>query len=143
MIKYINDFPHVRYEPPYFEPSELEKRAAECYKNMDTRRTVREFSNKKVPRSVIEHLILTASTAPSGAHKQPWTFCAVEDASLKSQIRAAAEAEERASYGGRMSEQWLRDLAPLGTDWEKPFLETAPWLLIVFAQATGFQKEKH
>ena len=143
MIKYINDFPHVRYEPPYFEPSELEKRAAECYKNMDTRRTVREFSNKNVPRSIIEHLILTASTAPSGAHKQPWTFCAVEDASLKSQIRAAAEAEERASYGGRMSEQWLRDLAPLGTDWEKPFLETAPWLLIVFAQVTGFQKEKH
>lgn len=82
-------------------------------------------------------LIQTASTAPSGAHKQPWTFCAVADPDVKRKIREAAEKEEYASYNNRMSERWLQDLAPLGTDWHKPFLETAPWLIVVFKQVHG------
>ncbi len=136
-------FPFISYEIPVFSEEETTKKAADFYENMDARRSVRHFSDKPVPRSVIEKLILTASTAPSGAHKQPWTFCAIGDPSVKSQIRAAAEKEEFESYNGRMSEQWLKDLAPLGTDWEKPFLEIAPWLIVVFAQSTGTAKEKH
>ena len=81
---------------------------------------------------------MTASTAPSGAHKQPWTFCAVNNTELKQQIRIAAEQEEYRSYHGRMSEAWLRDLVPFGTDWHKPFLETAPWLVIVFRRIYEF-----
>ena len=95
----------------------------------------------------METLILTASTAPSGAHKQPWTFCLVGDPSIKQQIRMAAEAEEKTSYGGRMTQEWLDDLAPLGTDWQKPFLETAPWLVVCFKQNHGLApdgtKRKH
>ena len=82
-----------------------------------------------------ENIILAASTAPSSAHKQPWTFCVVSDQSLKSRIRAAAEKEEQESYNGRMPEEWLKDLAPIGTDWQKPFLETAPYLIIVFKRS--------
>lgn len=139
----MNDFPFKPYQTPVFSPEETERKAAAFYEFMDTRRSVRHFSDKPVPRSVIENLILTASTAPSGAHKQPWTFCAISDPSVKSQIRKAAEKEEYESYTNRMSEQWLKDLAPLGTDWEKPFLEIAPWLIVVFAQSTGVSKEKH
>jgi nitroreductase len=105
------------------------------YEYMNRRRSLRYFSDKPVPKEVIENLIKTASTAPSGAHKQPWTFCAVSDPAIKSQIREAAEKEEYESYNGRMSEEWLRDLAPLGTDWHKPFLEIAPWLIVVFKKA--------
>ena len=75
---------------------------------------------------------MTASSAPSGAHKQPWTFCAVSDPAIKKEIRIAAEKEEYTNYHGRMSEEWLKDLAPFGTDWHKPFLEIAPWLIVVF-----------
>jgi iodotyrosine deiodinase len=121
----------------------VERRANIFYNSMDARRSVRDFSDKPVPQSVIEKLILTASTAPSGAHKQPWTFCAISDMEIKKQIRIAAEKEEYESYKGRMPEQWLKDLAPLGTDWEKPFLEIAPWLIVLFTQSTGVNKEKH
>ena len=138
-----NNMPFIPYEIPAFSEAETLQKATDFYEVMDARRSVRHFSDKPVPQSVIEKLIMTASTAPSGAHKQPWTFCAVRDPSVKSQIRAAAEKEEFDSYNGRMSEQWLKDLAPLGTDWEKPFLEIAPWLIIVFAQSTGVAKEKH
>ncbi len=136
-------FPFIPYKMPVFSEEETAQKVTAFYENMDARRSVRHFSDKPVPRSVIEQLILTASTAPSGAHKQPWTFCAVSDPSVKTQIRAAAEKEEFESYNNRMSEQWLKDLAPLGTDWEKPFLEIAPWLIIVFAQSTGLTKQKH
>lgn len=139
----MNDFPFIPYKTPVFSPEEIDQKATHFYEFMDTRRSVRHFSDTPVPRSVIEKLILTASTAPSGAHKQPWTFCAVSNPSVKSQIRKAAEKEEYESYNNRMSEQWLKDLAPLGTDWEKPFLEIAPWLIVVFAQSTGVSKEKH
>jgi iodotyrosine deiodinase len=141
------DFPFIPYTPPHFPETEMQARAAQFHAYMDTRRSVREFSDRPVPRSLMETLILTASTAPSGAHKQPWTFCLVGDPSIKHQIRMAAEAEEKTSYGGRMTQEWLDDLAPLGTDWQKPFLETAPWLVVCFKQNHGIApdgtKRKH
>lgn len=116
-------------------PGEMLVSSQEYFDRMNARRTVRDFSDMPVARAVIEKLIKTASTAPSGANKQPWTFCVVGDPALKSQIREAAEAEERRSYSGRMSAEWLADLAPLGTDWQKPFLDIAPWLIVVFRQS--------
>lgn len=110
-------------------------RAKDFHQLMDRRRSVRHFSPEPVPFALIEDLVRAASTAPSGAHKQPWTFCVVGNADLKRRIREAAEEEERANYGGRMSDEWLQDLAPLGTNAEKPFLETAPWLVVVFKRA--------
>lgn len=108
---------------------------------LETRRSLRFFSDQPVPKEVIEQIVMAASTAPSGAHKQPWTFCAVSDPAIKSEIRKAAEEEEYCSYHGRMSETWLKDLQPLGTYWHKPFLETAPWLIIVFRQIYGVGEE--
>ncbi len=102
---------------------------------MNKRRSVRVFSEKAVSMEVIENIIKTASTAPSGAHKQPWTFCVVSNLELKKQIREAAEKEEYTNYHGRMSEDWLEDLKVFGTDWHKPFLEIAPYLIIVFKKA--------
>jgi iodotyrosine deiodinase len=131
-VKEINGYPHVPYRREVFPPEKLEVISAEHYQWCNTRRTVRDISNKPVSRSVIENLILAASTAPSGAHKQPWTFCAVSSMDIKKKIREAAEKEEYESYHNRMSERWLDDLRPIGTDWNKPFLENAPWLIIVF-----------
>jgi iodotyrosine deiodinase len=125
----------IKHHPPRFEEAEMLQRVEDYYQYMDTRRSIRHFSNQPVPKEVIEKLILTASSAPSGAHKQPWTFCVVSDPEMKAKIRAAAEKEEFESYNGRMSEEWMEALAPLGTDWNKPFLETAPWLIIVFKKS--------
>jgi iodotyrosine deiodinase len=133
--KTINGFPFVEYHHQGYSESEMQVRSKDLYTWMDTRRTVRDFSSRTIPIEVIQNLILTASTAPSGAHKQPWTFCVVSDPSLKKQIRIAAEKEEEESYTGRMSPEWLEDLKPLQTDWQKPFLETAPYLIIVFKKA--------
>lgn len=99
---------------------------------MNQRRSVRFFSDKPVPREVIENLIRAAGAAPSGANKQPWRFVAVSDPALKREIRIAAEDEEKLFYEKRASDVWKRDLYPLGTDWRKPFLEIAPWLIVVF-----------
>jgi nitroreductase len=118
-------------------PSEVAARAEAFYREMARRRSVRDFSDRPVPRAVVERAIATAGTAPSGAHMQPWTWVAVQDADTKRRIREAAEAEERESYGGRMSDEWREALAPLGTDWRKPFLEAAPWLVVLFAQRWG------
>jgi nitroreductase len=104
---------------------------------MRRRRTVREFSDRPVPRSVIEACLRTAGTAPSGANQQPWHFVAVSDPAVKSHIRQAAEAEEREFYERRASQEWLDALAPLGTDAHKPFLEIAPYLIAIFAQTYG------
>jgi len=131
----MTEHPFIKYKPKQFSASETELRANDFYEYMDTRRSIRDFSDKPVPKEVIEKLLMTASTAPSGAHKQPWTFCAVSDKHIKSEIRKAAEEEEHTNYHGRMSEDWLRDLAPLQTDWHKEFLEIAPWLIIVFKKA--------
>jgi iodotyrosine deiodinase len=128
-------YPFIPYHSPAFTPEETTQRAADFYHYMDQRRSVRHFSDRPVERAVIENLIKTASTAPSGAHKQPWTFCIVSDPAVKHKIRIAAEQEEYEGYNGRMTEAWLKDLAPLGTDWQKPFLETAPWLVVVFRKA--------
>lgn len=105
------------------------------YEKMNTRRSIRSFSDQKVPTIVIENIIRTASSAPSGAHKQPWTFCAISSPEIKTQIRVAAEEEEKKNYAGRMPDEWLEDLEPFGTDWQKPFLETAPWLIAVFKKS--------
>src|SRR3546814_15401062 len=101
---------------------------------MSTRHTVRDFAATPVPRAVIEACIQVAGRAPSGANHQPWHFVAVSDAAMKRRIRLAAEAEEQSFYAGKAGEEWLRDLAPLGTDADKPFLEVAPWLNVVFAE---------
>jgi nitroreductase len=112
--------------------SEQIRRANDFLENLRTRRTVRDFSPDEVPLSLIEIAIQTAGTAPSGANMQPWRFVVVRDADVKKRIREAAEIEERESYERRMSEKWLKRLAPLGTDANKPFLEIAPYLIIVF-----------
>jgi len=102
---------------------------------MARRRSVREFAPEPVPRELIETAVAVANTAPSGANRQPWHFVAVSDSAVKTEIRQGAEAEEREFYeGGRATEEWLEALAPLGTDWRKPFLEIAPWLVVVFKQ---------
>ncbi|MCC2110414.1 MAG: nitroreductase family protein [Hyphomicrobiales bacterium] len=121
--------------------AEIAARAAEFRKEMVRRRTVREFSAEPVPRTIIEDCVMTAASAPSGANQQPWTFACISDAEAKRRIRIAAEAEEKAFYDGRAGDEWLEALAPLGTDWEKPFLETAPWLIAVFAQRSGRDAE--
>ena len=114
------------------------ERGRRFQREMDGRRSVRMFSVDPVPRELIELAIMTGSSAPSGAHQQPWTFVAVGDPDVKRQIRIAAEAEERQSYeGGRMPAEWLTALAPLGTDWRKPYLETAPWIVVLFEQVFG------
>ena len=113
---------------------ELLRRAQEFYKTMQRRRTIRDFSDRPVSREVIECCIRAAGTAPSGANLQPWHFVAVGDPAVKSEIRVAAEAEEKEFYAHRAPKEWLEALAPLGTDFRKSFLEIAPWLIAVFAQ---------
>lgn len=113
---------------------ELIERAKEFYSMMQRRRTVRDFSDRPVSREVIEYCIRAAGTAPNGANLQPWHFVAVSDPAVKREIRIAAEAEEKEFYERRAPKAWLEALAPLGTDWHKPFLEAAPWLIAIFAQ---------
>lgn len=126
------EYPFIPYQPESHADEELLTRSKEFYDLMSKRRSVRQFSDKPVSRQVMEKIIMTAATAPSGAHKQPWTFCLVGDADMKKKIREAAEKEEYESYHHRMSDEWLRDLAPLGTDWHKEFLEIVPWIIVVF-----------
>ncbi len=118
-----------------YTPEEMHARAQNFHALMARRRTVRHFSDEPVPLAVMEEVIATAAAAPSGAHKQPWTFCLVGEPGLKRRIREAAEEEERTNYGGRMSAEWLNDLKPFATNAEKPFLEIAPWLVVVFKRA--------
>lgn len=123
-------------------PEETASRAKAFEAFMQQRRSLRQFSDRPVPRDVMEDLIRTAASAPSGAHKQPWSFCLVGDAELKRQIRQAAEAEEYTNYHGRMSEEWLDDLKAFGTDWQKPFLEIAPWLVVIFKKPYDLEQGK-
>ncbi len=140
----INGYPHVAYQRDIYKLDEVEKRSLEFHDWLDTRRTVRDISDKPISKKVIENLIMAGSTAPSGAHKQPWTFCAISNSELKKEIRKAAEKEEYDSYHGRMSERWLNDLKPIGTDWNKPFIEEAPWIIIVFKRVYEMiDEEKH
>jgi nitroreductase len=122
--------------PPRFDPGAPPEAAARAFcERMASRRSVRMFSNAPVSRATIEWILRTAGGAPSGANTQPWRFVCVQDPALKARIRAGAEEEEREFYERRASERWLKDLAPLGTDEHKPYLETAPWLIVVFKLA--------
>ncbi len=114
--------------------SELIHRAEEFYAVMQRRRTIRDYSDRPVPREIVEHCIRAAGTAPSGANLQPWHFVAINDPAIKCRIRVAAERAEKEFYEHRAPKAWLEALAPLGTNWQKPFLETAPWLIAVFVQ---------
>jgi nitroreductase len=128
---------HVPLDFQALPPEAMAARAEAFYDAMRRRRSVRAFSDRPVPRRLVELAIRTAGTAPSGAHRQPWRFVAVDDPALKRQIREAAEAEERENYRRRMSDEWLDALAPLGTDWQKPFLQVVPWVVVCFAESYG------
>lgn len=120
-----------------FSPEEMRQRAAVFREHMLRRRTVRYFSDRPVPREIIEDCLTVAGSAPSGANLQPWHFVVVSNPAIKQQIRAAAEREEQAFYHGRAPQEWLDALAPLGTDEHKPYLESAPHLIAIFAQSYG------
>lgn len=134
--------PHIPL-PDYREYplAEMQSRAEDFARDLARRRTVREFSDRPVPRSIIEACLRAAGTAPSGANQQPWRFVAVADANIKHQIREAAEAEERAFYEHRAPAQWLQALAAIGTDANKPFLEIAPWLIGIFYERFAFDEQ--
>jgi nitroreductase len=126
-----------KFEPLSFtrlQPAEMLERARAFYAEVDRRRTTRHFASESVPRELIELAVRSAGTAPSGAHRQPWRFVAVDDPDLKAKMRAAAEAEERENYHGRMPQEWLDALAPLGTDEHKAHITDAPWVIVVFKQ---------
>ncbi|MBZ0271676.1 nitroreductase family protein [bacterium] len=132
----MSDAPHVPYRP--HDPGRASEIVShEFYTLMNHRRSVRHFSNRAVSRETIENIVRTAGTAPSGANRQPWRFVCVDDAALKREIREAAEAEEHLFYTKRASEKWLHDLEPFATTEQKPFLEIAPWLIVVFELTRG------
>lgn len=122
---------------PNLTDAERVERARSAFERLATRRTCRAFAPAPVPREAIEYAVSAAGTAPSGANHQPWHFAAISSPDIKRAIREAAETEEREFYAARASEEWLDDLAPLGTDADKPFLEVAPWLIVCFAQRRG------
>jgi iodotyrosine deiodinase len=128
----IKQIPHTPYSPT----EDSERASKEFYEVMDRRRTVRHFSDRPVPRKIIEQVILAAGTAPSGAHKQPWRFIAISSAELKHKIRMAAEEVERDFYEKKASDRWLEDLAIFGTSPDKSYMDTVPWLVIVMALRT-------
>lgn len=140
--KNIHGFSHLRYRSETLEEQEMEKVSHEFFQKMNSRRTIREFDSKPVPKDILETIIKTAGTAPSGANKQPWTFYLISDPLIKKQIRDGAEEEEKISYSKRMSEEWKNDLKPLATDWQKPFLEDAPFLIVVFKQIYGWDRDQ-
>jgi len=137
----IDGFKHVSYHITNLSEEEAVTKSESYFNKLNERRSVRDYSDKWIPKKIIDNLIKSASTAPSGAHKQPWTFCAISNQELKSKIRKAAEIEEKKSYQSRMSERWKKDLKPLGTDMNKPFLEIAPWLIVVFKKPFDFDKD--
>ncbi|HNP18545.1 MAG TPA: nitroreductase family protein [Fulvivirga sp.] len=139
--KLIEGYEYESYSKESYSESEVLIRSKRYFEWMDKRRTVRKFSDRPIAKEIIDNILRSASTAPSGAHKQPWAFCVITNADLKKQIRDAAEKEEYDSYHGRMSEEWMKDLKPLGTDWNKPFLEVAPYLIVIFKKPYNLDKE--
>ncbi|MDZ7659873.1 nitroreductase family protein [Fodinibius sp.] len=137
--------PHSDYQE--YPVEEMRERARSFYEEMKRRRTVREFSDREVPREIIKDCIRAAGTAPNGANKQPWHFAVVSDPDVKKEIRKAAEEEEKEFYERRATDEWLEALAPLGTDADKPFLEEAPYLIAIFSESYGIkengEKETH
>jgi nitroreductase len=132
---------HKKLEFQTRAPEELQTKAFEFYESIKTRRTVRDFAATPVPKDVIQNAIRAAGTAPNGANLQPWHFVAVSNPEIKRRIRQAAEAEEREFYASRAPQEWLEALMPLGTDANKPFLEVAPYLIVVFEQAYGVKPD--
>lgn len=141
LTKNINGFPFIRYTSEERDKHNQIEVSAKFLDEMKRRRSIRQFSDKPVSPEMIQNILRTANTAPSGANLQPWTFCAIKDNQLKKKIRVAAEQEEYENYNGRMPEEWLKDLAPFQTDWDKTFLETAPWLIIVFKKSYDINGE--
>ena len=144
----VDGYPFVSYAPAHVSAEYGLARVAAFRQTLEGRRSVRTFdATRPVHREVIEHLLHIAGTAPSGAHKQPWTFVAISGAELKQKIRIACEEQERRFYDEIAPQQWLQDLAPLGTDWEKKHLTDAPWVIVIFAQdyavAADGGKKKH
>lgn len=139
--KLVNGYPFITYAKEKYAGEKMKLLSDAYFKFMNERRSCRFFSNDPVDRIVIENILLTAATAPSGAHKQPWTFCVVSNAAIKKQICLEAEKEEYKSYNGRMPEEWKKDLLPLQTDWKKDFLEMAPYLIIVFKKSFDMDEE--
>ena len=139
--KKIDGYPYIKYSAKEISDEELSKKAQSFYEEMKIRRSVRHFSSRPIPKSIIDNIIKTAASAPSGANKQPWTFVAISNLDIKKKIKEAAEKEEFENYNGRMSESWLKDLAHLGTDWRKDFLEVAPWLIVVFKKIYDIDNE--
>lgn len=131
----------IPYTAPRFSEEEMLERSKEYYNYMNQRRSVREFSDRNFPREVLENIIKTASSAPSGAHKQPWTFAIISNAELKHRLREMAEREEFENYHGRMSDTWLSDLKVFGTDHIKEFIDVAPYLVAVFKRAYDVDDE--
>lgn len=131
----MNTSNFVDYHPEILSDENRLNEAFRFYEKMNSRRSLRMFSDEPVPIEIIENILRAAGTAPSGANKQPWIFCAISNPDIKKKIREAAEKEEFENYHGRMSDAWLKDLVVFDTDWHKPFLETAPWLIVVFKKA--------
>jgi iodotyrosine deiodinase len=131
--------PFVQYQPAVIPVEQGIEAGQQFYENLNHRRSVRLFSSRAVPKQMIKQAILCASTAPSGAHRQPWKFVAISDPTVKKQIRIAAEQEEQQNYATRMPEEWKKALAPLGTDANKSYLETVPWIVVVFAENYGIK----
>lgn len=141
VIRNIQPFPQVPLTFERMPEEEMVKRAADFRTFMEKRRTVREFSDEAVPEEIILNAVATANSAPSGANKQPWHFAIIKNPDIKRQIREAAEEEERAFYSGRHGMDWVDEVARLGTDWHKPFLERAPYLIILFRQPYGLYED--
>lgn len=120
-----------------YSPEEMLSRSADFYENVKRRHSIRKFSDRPVAREIIENCIKAAGTAPSGANHQPWQFVAISDPEIKRQVREQAENHERGFYSGRAGDEWLKALKPLGTDDQKPYLETAPWLIAIFSEKKG------
>ena len=132
----------IPYKRTKFSSKHLVTNSEKYYKEINKRRSVRDFSNKRIPKEVIENIIKTAGSAPSGAHKQPWTFCVIIDKKLKSEIRELAEQEEYENYHGRMSESWIEDLKAMGTTHIKEFLEIAPYIIVVFKKVYDLDEDE-
>lgn len=143
MIMSNNDIRSVALRLPRYREKQMLERARNYRDLMGQRRSVRDFSNQAVPREIIEQCLLAAGSAPSGANRQPWHFCVVGNPAIKAAIRSGAEQEEREFYQRRAPEDWLQALAPLGTDEHKPFLETAPFLIVIFAEKHGVDAQGH
>lgn len=135
-------YPFVPYRPARYSPEEMLRRGREFFSLVDSRRSVRFFSDEPVPRECVDLAVMAANTAPSGAHQQPWKFVVIGDAGTKARIRVAAEVEERQNYeGGRLTPEWREALAPLETTSDKGYLEVAPWLVVCFAEKYGVRPD--